>query len=199
MFRSVASSRWSKGHLKKIRVNIVGDNQMSEDFDRVWDAIEGNRIAEEKAEHDKKTTLFRGDARAYREFFVGFNRFGVLETWCVSEYVNAAGYILLWRRCLDDYNFKDDRYVASKTREPLIRMARRRVINTRLKRYGDVDNVIPTIQWRDIDPSLPWKEQEERGNKWTKDELTDEERVLVERLAEKYERLPILERPAHEH
>lgn len=97
------------------------------EFDEVWKQIEGARMRRAPEPQDKLQPLFRKGSEGYQTFYIKPPRGWVWCCWQVSEYVNAAGYVLMWRRgrrknC--NYEHRDS-YMAAKTRAPLMRMARK--------------------------------------------------------------------------
>ena len=158
---------------------------MASDVDRIWGALEGRRIASSGDAADKLTTLFPGDAAGVDEYFVASNARDQIETWSVSHERNAAGYYLMWRQRVAGTSpaIPNDRYVAHKDREALVRTVRRMCLRARAARYK-----MPWAQthgnWTSVGIA-PLAVRSTRGGEWTNilhTELSPEEKAFVEGL-----------------
>ena len=71
-------------------------------FDAIWTTLEGARIDRERGTRpqpeDKLKPIFRKGRDGYETFYIEEARGYQWQCWCVSEYVNAAGYFLMWKR-----------------------------------------------------------------------------------------------------
>ena len=71
-------------------------------FDAMWTTLEGARIARERGKRpqpeDKCKPIFKKGREGYQQFYVDPARGYNWQCWCISEYVNAAGYFLMWKR-----------------------------------------------------------------------------------------------------
>ena len=71
-------------------------------FDEMWTTLEGARIERERGTRpqpeDKCRRIFKKGREGYQQFYIDPARGYEWQCWCLSEYVNAAGYFLLWKR-----------------------------------------------------------------------------------------------------
>jgi hypothetical protein len=95
-------------------------------FDRMWTSLEGARIRRSRAPEpeDKLRHLFKVGRSGYQTFYVAPARGYSWQCWCISEYVNAAGYFLMWlkgRKAKLGSGITDGKTMAAKDRSVLMR------------------------------------------------------------------------------
>jgi hypothetical protein len=96
------------------------------EFEKMWTSLEGARIrrSREPEPEDKLKPLFKAGRAGYQQFYVQEARGYQWQCWCISEYVNAAGYFLMWlrgRKKKQGSLIEDRNIMAAKDRSVLMR------------------------------------------------------------------------------